>query len=306
VAVAANLAAVGLGTDTCGSVRLPAARNNLYALRPTSGLSSRTGVIPLSPTLDAVGPITRNVIDLAILLDATAGEDPDDPTTVAVDAAYAEAVDSEGLTGRRIGLVSFPAGSEAADPLERALEEVAANGAEVIAVTVPDEPDRDPYAFMNEFGSAMDDYLAARPEGMFRSVKDIAAFYLDHPDVSQDLPPLVATLETDTYREAVERRPLFREGIIAFMDEHDLDAIAYPAAAIGGASEPFDCESAAMGGLPAIVIPAGFTALGLPIGLELMGRPFDEATLIAIAAGYEAHTDHRMLPPTTPPLASVS
>ncbi len=88
---------------------------------------------------------------------------------------------------------------------------------------------------------------------------------------------------------------------------HDLDAIAYPAssspaALIGGDPSPFDCESAAYGGLPAMVVPAGFTSDGLPIGLELMGRPFAESTLIAVAAGYEAHTNHRMLPATTPPL----
>jgi Asp-tRNA(Asn)/Glu-tRNA(Gln) amidotransferase A subunit family amidase len=91
------------------------------------------------------------------------------------------------------------------------------------------------------------------------------------------------------------------------MDEHRLDAIAYPAssspaALIGGDSSPFDCESAAYGGLPAMVVPAGFTADGLPVSLELMGRPFAERTLIAVAGGYEANTNHRILPPTTPPL----
>jgi amidase len=91
------------------------------------------------------------------------------------------------------------------------------------------------------------------------------------------------------------------------MDDHDLDAIAYPAssspaALIGGDPSPFNCESAAYGGLPAMVVPAAFSSHRLPIGLELMGRPLAEPTLIAIAAGYEAHTNHRSLPPTTPPL----
>ena len=117
----------------------------------------------------------------------------------------------------------------------------------------------------------------------------------------------VTSLDTDAYRAALKGRHRFRDAVVALMDEHDLDAIAYPAssspaALIGGDPSPFNCESAAYGGLPAMVVPAGFTADGLPIGLELMGRPFAEPTLIAIAAGYEAHTNHRSLPPTTPPL----
>jgi Asp-tRNA(Asn)/Glu-tRNA(Gln) amidotransferase A subunit family amidase len=117
----------------------------------------------------------------------------------------------------------------------------------------------------------------------------------------------VTSLDTDAYRAALEGRHRFRDAVVAVMDEHDLDAIAYPAssspaALIGGDQSPVDCESAAYGGLPAIVLPAGFTSHGLPIGLELMGRPFAESTLIAVAAGYEARTKHRILPPATPPL----
>jgi Asp-tRNA(Asn)/Glu-tRNA(Gln) amidotransferase A subunit family amidase len=115
----------------------------------------------------------------------------------------------------------------------------------------------------------------------------------------------VTSLDTDAYRAALEGRNRFRDAVVALMDENDLDAIAYPAssspaAPIGGDPSPFDCGSAAYGGLPVMVVPAGFTSGGLPIGLELMGRPFAEPTLIAVAAGYEAHTDHRNLPPTTP------
>ena len=112
VAVTANFAAAGLGTDTCGSVRLPAAHNDLYGLRPTRGLSSRAGVIPFSTTLDAVGPMARSVVDLAIMLDATVGRDPADPSTVQVGMSYLKAVDPDGLSGRRIGLATFTGDSE--------------------------------------------------------------------------------------------------------------------------------------------------------------------------------------------------
>lgn len=95
--------------------------------------------------------------------------------------------------------------------------------------------------------------------------------------------------------------------MVAYMDEHDLDAILSPeshhgAALIGADQQPWDCFTAPHGGLPALGIPIGFTTDGLPVGIELMGRPFSEESLIAMAAGYEAHTDHRRLPPTTPPL----
>ena len=135
VAVTANFAAAGLGTDTCGSIRLPAAHNDLYGLRPTSGLSSRAGVIPFSTTLDAVGPIARSVVDLAIMLDATVGRDPADPSTVRVGTSYLNAVDPDGLSGRRIGLVTFSGDSEVERLMGSATEEMKAGGVEVIEVT---------------------------------------------------------------------------------------------------------------------------------------------------------------------------
>ena len=106
----------------------------------------------------------------------------------------------------------------------------------------------------------------------------------------------------------LRQRSEWRDTLVAFLDEQRLDAIAYPvstrvAARVGADQEHFDCGISAFSGLPAIAMPAGFTPDGLPVGLELLGRPFAESTLIAIAAGFEAHTDHRFLPPSTPPLA---
>lgn len=307
VAVTANFAAVGLGTDTCGSIRLPSAQNDLYGLRPTSGLSSRAGVIPLSTTLDAVGPMARSVIDLAIMLDATVGRDPTDPTTVPVTTSYLDAVDPDGLSGRRIGLVTFSGDSEVEELVGSAIEEMTAGGVEVVEVTLPSGADVGP--FFGELRFALDDYLAAEPKAPVQSLDEIVDLNVVTPAVGGFLFELAAvtSLDTDAYRTALEGRRPFRDAVVALMDEHDLDAIAYPAssfpaALIGGDPSPFDCESAAYGGLPAMVVPAGFTSDGLPIGLELMGRPFSESTLIAVAAGYEAHTDHRLLPAATPPL----
>jgi Asp-tRNA(Asn)/Glu-tRNA(Gln) amidotransferase A subunit family amidase len=297
VAVTANFAAAGLGTDTCGSIRLPAAHTNLYGLRPTSGLSSRAGVIPFSFTLDTVGPMARSVVDLAIVLDATAGEDPADPTTVPLETSFVDAVDADGLAGRRIGVRRFSLGEDMDSTLRAALDQMAANGAEIVEVVLP--PSWPNTEFLKEFRFALEEYLAGEPTAPGGALLEIMA---QHPDAAS-----VATLETEAYRNALARRQSFQEAVVAAMEEHDLDAVAYPvsprtAARIFGGQEHWDCEAAAVSGAPAIVIPAGFTSDGLPVGLELMGRPFAESTLISIAAGYEAHTDHRMLPPTTPPL----
>ncbi len=307
VAVTANFAAAGLGTDTCGSVRLPAANNDLYGLRPTSGLSSRAGVIPFSTTLDAVGPMARSVVDLAIMLDATVGWDPADPSTARVGTSYVKAVDPDGLSGRRIGLALFTGDPEVERLMGSAIEEMKAGGVEVIDVSLPSGVDIGP--FFGELRFALDAYLTAEPRAPVRSLREIVDSNVVTPAVGGFLFDLVAvpSLDTDAYRAALKGRRRFRDAVVALMDEHDLDAIAYPAssspaALIGGDPSPFNCESAAYGGLPAMVVPAGFSSRGLPIGLELMGRPFAEPTLIAIAAGYETHTNHRRLPPTTPPL----
>jgi Asp-tRNA(Asn)/Glu-tRNA(Gln) amidotransferase A subunit family amidase len=308
VAVAANLAAVGLGTDTCGSIRLPSAHNDLYGLRPSSGLSSRAGVIPFSTTLDTVGPMSRDVIDLAIVLDATVGVDPADPSTVGVPPpSYVDAVDPNGLEGRRIGLVNFTVGLQQEELIAQAMDEIEANGAVVVDVKIPHVPNMSPLFL--EFEAALNGYLAAQPESPVRSLDDILTMDIQGRTGRRLRSFDVATGLTTSPRhhKAVRGRGSFRDAVVELMDEHDLDAIAYPssrgiARPVGKSQNAYDCWSAAYAGAPAITIPAGFTSRGLPVGLELMGVPFDERTLIAIAAGYEAHTDHRLLPPATPPL----
>jgi Asp-tRNA(Asn)/Glu-tRNA(Gln) amidotransferase A subunit family amidase len=314
-AVAAEFAAAGMGTDSCGSIRIPSAHNNLYGIRPTIGLSSRSGVIPLSFTEDTAAPLARHVSDLAIILDATVGVDPDDPTTVPVDASYLEAVDPDGLEGMRIGVVDslFRDAHPQVDARVRAaLAEMEAHGAQVVRVTIPNLDGLRGSAasiFLREFKFALDGYFADHPNAPVASLAEIVAGGDYHPAIGGALQRAlaVATLDTADYRDSLRRRDVVRDTIVAFMDDNDLDALAYPtirqpAAPIGAQQSGSNCGTASVGGLPAIVLPAGFTSSGLPVGLELMGRPFSETTLIAIASGYEAHTDHRMLPPTTPPI----
>jgi amidase len=308
VAVTANLAAAGLGTDTCGSVRVPAAHNNIYGLRPTTGLSSRSGVIPFSPTLDEIGPMARSVVDLAILLDATVGRDPADPVTVARDHAFLDEVRTDGLAGRRIGVLGFGAGPPVNDPLRAALRDMEAIGAEVADVALPPSPVTvAPY--LDEFRSALAAYLAAHPNAPVRSIDEVLDREPADPDVTPGLRDLAAApdITTQVHERSVRQRAQWRDVLVALMEAEGLDAIAYPvttrvAAPVGIDQDHFDCTIAAFSGLPAIAMPVGFTPDKLPVGLELLGRPFDEATLISIAAGFEAHSDHRRPPESTPPI----
>ena len=300
VAVTANFAAAGLGTDTCGSIRLPAGLNNVYGLRPTYGLSSRAGVVPWSSSLDEVGPMARTIGDLAILMDITAGEDPDDPITVATKTSLVDALDPDGLNGRRIGILDFDYRSELDGTLQSALDVMVEYGAKLVPVELP-EPEREMYPDFDEFPSSLAAYLAKEPTAPSGAWARIV-----EPGASPKGP------STRAYREAVAARMGYRRDLAAFMDERDLDAVAYPVSSTTASAGrlfgqddelgPFHCAPAAIAGLPALAVPAGFASDGLPVGLELLGRAFDEPTLISIAAGYEAHTDHRRLPPTTPPL----
>jgi amidase len=307
VAVTANLAVAGWGTDSCGSVRFPAVLNDLYGLRPSEGLTSRTGLIPLSTTLDTMAPMARSVVDLAIVLDVTAGVDPADPTTVPVQASYLHAVDPNGLAGRRIGVRLFRLQTDLEAMMRLALDDMRANGAEIVEVTMPREPDVGP--IFSEFSTAFDAYLAARPEAPIRSLQELLDLKSEDPQWQamlqneRDVSPAYVTAR----ESALAGRPEFRDQVVAVMDEFDLDAIFYPessttAPILGSSASPYDCASAGYGGLPAIAIPAGFARNGLPVGFELMGRPFAEETLISLAAGYEAHTNHRVAPPESPPL----
>lgn len=303
VAVAANFAVAGLGQDTCGSIRHPAGLNNVYGLRPTHGLSSRAGSLRFSWTLDELGPMTRTVGDLAILVDVTAGEDPEDPATVPTRTSLVDALDPAGLKGRRIGILEFDYRNELDGVLQDALDVMVANGAELVPVNLP-EPRQNMDPILGEFPWSLAKYLAKEPTAPRRAWARIVG----DPAASRKKPT------TRAYREAVTGRMPYRRELEGVMDRHELDAVAYPVSATTASvivgpdqdndSAHFGCGPASIAGLPALAMPAGFASDGLPVGLELLGRAFDEATLISIASGFEAHTDHRGLPASTPPLPS--
>ncbi len=296
-ALAADFATAGLGTDTCGSIRIPSSHNHLYGLRPTVGLTPTDGVIPLSFTEDTVGPLARSVVDLAIVLDVTAASG-----TLYTDAAAAASLD-----GIRIGVVDvlFNGDSGVSAAVRSALDLMEANGAEIVPAPIPGFVALRGNAtgvFLREWRSAIDDYLASQPTAPFHTLAEIAASGLYHSSLAAQLNrALSATIDSAEYRNALDRREVVRSAVEGYLEANDLDALAYPTithppAKIGVTQNGNNCGTASVGGLPAIVVPAGFTGAGLPVGLELMGARFSEATLIGIAAGYE-----RVAPPRIPP-----
>jgi Asp-tRNA(Asn)/Glu-tRNA(Gln) amidotransferase A subunit family amidase len=320
-AIGASFAAAGMGSDTCGSIRIPAANQNLVGLRATQGLSSRAGVIPLSSTQDVAGPLARSVTDLALMLDATVGPDPDDPVTR--DAAahmpktYRDALDTDGLKGARIGVLrslfgSAPEDNEVAAIVRKALDAMKAQGAEVLDVTVPGMDDlvRDSSVINDEFKFDLAEYLARHPNAPVKSLGEILERGLHHAALDQGFRTrnAVVAKESEHYRQAMIKRRALRAAVLAAFEEHRLDALAYPTlrrkpTLIGEQQAGTNCQLSATSGLPAISFPAGFTDDGVPIGIELLGAAFEEARLLKLAYGWEHTAKPRRPPFSTPALA---
>lgn len=317
-AVAANFAAVGMGTDTCGSIRYPAAHNNLVGLRPTMGLSSRAGIVPLSLTQDVGGPLARTVRDLALVLDATVGPDPGDPITQAsaghIPRTYLDALDADGLRGARLGVVVSLFGEAAEDQragsvVRTAVRAMEQRGARAVDVVIPSISEQDVSVIRFEFKFQLNQYLA-ETKAPVRNLSEILDKGLFHPALEQSFRRSneVATLDSDEYRAAREKQLRLRELLLKTMGDQHVDALVYPtlrrtAAKIGEPQSGGNCAASAATGLPAITVPAGFADDGMPVGVEFLGRPFTESDLLRLAYAYEQATHHRHPPPLMPPLA---
>jgi amidase len=319
-AVAASFAALGWGSDTCGSIRIPSAHNNLFGLRPTKGLSSIDGIIPLSHTQDVGGPLARTVMDLALALDATVGPDPADPATSILQSAplprFVAALDTAALRGVRIGVLDAYFGADADDRVvgtlvREALERMEEAGAEIVPLEIPrlDSLGQGAAVIDHEFKWDLADYLAATPDAPIDSLGDVLALGLIHDALVATTNRRNAPTErnSEAYRTALARRGPLRDAVVAALDAQRLDALAYPTVRrpptrIGEAQPGSTCSLSANTGLPALSIPAGFATGGLPVGLELMGRPLSDARLVAFAYDYEQAVKPRRAPGTTPPL----
>ena len=316
-AVAASLAAIGMGSDTCGSIRIPSAYNNLVGLRPSKGLGSIYGIMPLSHTQDVAGPLARNVEDLALVLDVVSGHDPADPATAIMQDApapgFVAALEQVGLAGLRFGrLTSYYAAAEPAvsRASESALALLQETGVEVIDVEIPELGSLIARSGLigHEFKADLNQYLALFLSAEVANLDDVVDLGLYHEAVAGTLTrSREGVRNDDAYAAAMAARDELRQAIEAFMAANDLDALVYPpiasVPAITGETQPGNnCSLSANAGLPAIAIPIGFTPGGLPVGLELLGGFMKDTDLVSIAYQWEKLANPRQAPTTTPPL----
>lgn len=318
-AVAASFAAIGWGSDTCGSIRIPAAHQNLYGLRPTRGLFSTEGIIPLSHTQDVPGPLARSITDLAIALDATLDARPAQATPQTADATrmprFMDALPGATLDAVRIGVLTNYFGDvpEEQEPLRlvrAAIDTMRAHGVEVIEVTIPDLDSlvAGTSLIQHEFKWDLQEFLAERPGTPVNSLSEIRALALHHQALDDNFRSRdVEARDDSAYTAALDRQARLREVMGAALTQDNLTVLVYPTmrrkpAPIGEAQVGTTCQLSAATGFPAITLPAGFTADGLPMALEMMGAPMADENLVAIAYAYEQLVKPRRAPSSTPPL----
>jgi len=332
--IAANFGMVGIGEDTGGSIRGPAAVHSLVGLRPTVPLVSRYGMMPANPSSDTLGPITRTVTDTAILLHVLAGYDANDPITAyAVDhvpPSYTEPFSPDGLQGARIGVIRAPM-----DPntdttstdyqkvrvvIDQAFRDLQGLGAiliDPVSLAHLDSIEQTYSGNSYETEEATDAYLAEHEHAPATTLRDILLSGDVTPWRAKGLIGLIGKTTADAgYLEVLTARERLRRSVMTTMANHRLDALVYATfdhqttvIASDVLTNPNTEDRYALGnnrylspviGFPALTVPAGFTTDNLPIGLEFLGRPFTEATLLQFGYAYEQGT-HRRQPPTPTP-----
>lgn len=333
-ALAANFAAVGAGSDTINSIRSPSSANAVVGVRPTRGLISRAGVIPVSFTQDAVGPITRTVADAAVMLDVMAGYDPDDPTTAfgvgKVPKTYTAFLDRNGLKGVRIGVLrtlfgSGPDHQEVNRVMASALEVLKNQGAILLEV---DDPAFDTGMLASdldvqkwEYKSDLNAYLKAQPNPPVHSLAELIATGNYHkPSLEKFLASAEAQqngLNEPDYKDRRVKIDDLRLRLANALANDKLVALVYPQqkrlpVMIGDMNQAErNGILASLTGFPAITVPAGFSVptatalIGVPVGIEFLGQPFSEPQLLKIAYSFERATHARKPPQSVPPLPPI-
>jgi amidase len=329
-AVSANLCLLAVGTETDGSIVCPSSTNGIVGIKPTLGLVSRRGIVPIAHSQDTAGPMARTVWDAAALLGVLAGFDPRDPSTESgrghLEQDYTKFLDSKGLQGARIGIVKGLGGfsPQVEKIMEDCLSVMKRQGAWlVVPVEMPtlsklDNPELE--VLLYEFKAGLNAYLASLgSDAPVRTLKDLIEFNEKTRGkemlwFGQELflkAEAKGPLTEPAYRKARETclRLSQKEGIDAVMGKHRLDALVAPT---GGPAWMTDCvngdhftggssTAAAVSGYPAITVPAGFVH-GLPVGITFFGRAFSEPILLRLAFTFEQATRVRRPPQFLPSL----
>ncbi|HCU88376.1 MAG TPA: amidase [Gammaproteobacteria bacterium] len=327
-AVAANLGTIGVGEDTGGSIRLPSSFDNLVGLKVTPGLISRAGMSPLVVFQDSAGPMCRTVEDLARLLNVLVGFDPADPFTatavIAGPVDYQARLNIEQLKGQTIGVLrqsfgdpSDPVAAEVNALMEQALAVMRGAGANTVDVEIPDLDYYVEYTslYVTRSRHDIDAFLDSRPVPM-KKIKDIYDAGKIHPAI--ELFEMLVEgpenpLSDPEYYQRYTAREVFQRSIINEMAKVGASTLVFPTTQIPSPSRadldagkwttftyPTNTLIAAQSWLPAISVPAGFSQAGLPVGIEMMGLPYNEASLVSLAYAFEQLTHHRRPPASTP------
>jgi Asp-tRNA(Asn)/Glu-tRNA(Gln) amidotransferase A subunit family amidase len=329
-ALAANFATAGTGTDTMNSNRSPASANSLVGLRPTLGLVSRTGIIPVSFTQDAAGPMARTVADAALMLDAMAGYDPADPVTAfslrKIPKTYTAYLDSGGLKGARIGVLrtlfgSGPDYEEVNRVMACAIEALKKQGA--VVVDVQEAAFDTAKLLVNldvqkyEYKAQLNGYLKAGGANVpVHSLADILASGNYHKASLEKFLTSAQAYDNGLNEADYKDRRLkihdLRILLANFMAKNNVAALVYPhqkrLPVMIGDMNQVDRNGilASLAGFPAITVPAGFSTptasapVGVPVGIEFLGQPWSEPRLLRIAYGFEQATHARKPPQSTP------
>jgi amidase len=337
--VAASLGEAGLGTDTGNSIRGPSSHNDLVGIRPTIGLTSRTGIIPLFAHNDVGGPMARSVADAAALLTVVAGPDAADADLASAVAAYpveaknaagrdyTKFLDRHGLKGARIGVFrqyfdTEKTGPDKTDPevkavTEQALKALQSEGAVLVdPFTIPNYEGLEKELWCGDFEADLNAYLAAHPAAPYRDLKAIVASGLYLPYIAEEIKGSIAPPQKDDRRAPcadVYHDPAkiaFRDALLAAMAKEHLDAVVYPTWSnaprkVGDVTSPAGDNSQVLSpqtGFPAITVPMGFTHGGLPAGLTILAPAFREDLLIRYAFDFEQTVRERKEPVLFPAL----
>ncbi len=302
VAMAASLATVAVGTETDGSIIWPSHLNSIVGIKPTRGLVSRHGILPICTGQDIAGPMARTVADAAELLNILVGEDENDPSTWCLDLPmdYTDYFDLNGLKGLKIGInrgyeSEFVKGQS--EIAERAYKDLQACGAELIEGIKLNHLKSDSCVLLYEFKMCLNKYLSTNPSTKCRTLNDMIDYYADNKEIGLKYGmSILLDAELKTSGNCTDPEYILgkmksheeaKQALNKIFDSSDLDILVCPGIT--------DCSP--ISGYPSIIVPAGYDDDNMPFGITFVGKPFSEPLLIKAAYAFEQATKHRK-PPT--------